>query len=389
MMFQLKNKMAREEFLKIAKQAPNPSYVMDEVALVENMKVLQSVEKNSGVNILCALKGFAMWSMFPIMRNYISGATASSLNEAKLCFEEFGKKAHCCFVVYLEEEFEEVLKIASHITFNSLSQYNKFKKYIALNPEIKFAIRLNPQFSQVGVEKYNPCMPGSRFGVTPDLFPEVLPEGITGIHVHALCESSSEELANLVDFMDEKFGHLFHQCEWVNLGGGHHITKEGYDTELLEQTLANFKQNYNLKELMIEPGEAMGWRAGVLLSRIEDVVYSGNQKIYMLNVSFSAHMPDCLEMPYQPAVVGEDDKNPEVVLGGNTCMSGDFLDGFKLPNNLKEGDDVIFEDMMHYTFVKTTTFNGVPQPGLASVTLKGELKIIKEFSYEDFKNRLS
>lgn len=381
--------MVRSAFLDKLKDVPNPSYVMDEVALEENMKILHGVEVQAGINILCALKGFAMWSMFPIMKNYISGATSSSLNEARLCVEEFGKKAHCCFVVYLEEEFEEVLSLASHISFNSLSQYEKFKKYIPLNPQIKFALRINPEFSQVEVEKYNPCMPGSRFGIVLNDLPEQLPEGITGLHIHALCESSAEELTNLVESLDSKFGHLLHQVSWLNLGGGHHITKEGYDVDLLCNTLSSLKQNYQLKELFIEPGEAMGWKTGVLLSRVEDVVYSDGKKVLMLNVSFSAHMPDCLEMPYQPSIVQESESGEDTVIGGNTCMSGDFLEGFKLPATIGVGDTIVFEDMMHYTFVKTSTFNGVPLPVLATITKNGVIKVLREFGYEDFKNRLS
>lgn len=381
--------MVRSAFLEQLKDVPNPSYVMDEVALEENMKILQGVQNLAGINILCALKGFAMWSMFPIMKNYISGATSSSLNEARLCVEEFGTKAHCCFVVYLEEEFEEVLSLASHISFNSISQYEKFKKYIPLNPHIKFALRVNPEFSQVEVEKYNPCMPGSRFGIVLNDLPENLPDGITGLHIHALCESSAEELTNLVESIDEKFGHLLHQVSWLNLGGGHHITKDGYDVDLLCNTLSSLKQNYQLKELFIEPGEAMGWKTGVLLSRVEDVVYSDGKKVLMLNVSFSAHMPDCLEMPYQPTIVQETENGVDTVIGGNTCMSGDFLEGFKLPSTIGVGDTIVFEDMMHYTFVKTSTFNGVPLPALATISKNGVIKVLREFGYEDFKNRLS
>lgn len=379
----------RKEFLEQLNAVPNPSFVMDEVALEANMRILNQVEQKAGVNVLCALKGFAMWGVFPIVKNYISGATASSFHEAKLCYETFGKKAHCCFVVYLKEEFEDVLSIASHVTFNSLSQYEKFKTYIPKYPTVKFAIRINPKYSQVGVEKYNPCMIGSRFGVPLDQMPEILPEGISGVHMHALCESGAEELVNLCEILDGKFGHLLHQCTWVNLGGGHHITRADYDVDLLCTTLANFKSNYALDSLMIEPGEAMGWKTGVLVSRIEDIIQSDGRKILQLNVSFSAHMPDCLEMPYKPAVVGESINGEECIIGGNTCMSGDFVDGFKFDKQLKIGELVVFEDMMHYTFVKTSTFNGVPHPALVAVSKDGEIKILRTFDYKHFKYKLS
>ena len=380
--------MISPEFLSALDKAPNPSYVLDEAAFVKNMEVLHSVQKLSGAYVLCALKGFSMWSTFPIMKKYLHGTTASSLNEARLCFEEFGQKAHSCFVVYLDEEMEEVLKISSHITFNSLNQYNQFKKYIPLHPEIKFAIRINPEYSSVEFEKYNPCMPGSRFGVLAKDLPENLPEGITGLHFHALCESDSTDLEAVLEKVESTFGHLLFQCSWVNMGGGHHITRDDYDRDLLVDLLRNFQENYKV-QVIIEPGEAIGWRTGILKTRVEDVVENKGVNVALLNASFSAHMPDCLEMPYKPKVVGEVKNGIPYILGGNTCMSGDFVEGFHFSEKLKKGDVLIFEDMMHYTFVKNNTFNGVPLPAIASIKTTGELEVHKTFGYSDFKERLS
>jgi carboxynorspermidine decarboxylase len=379
----------RKEFLAALNNAPNPAYIIDSVALNQNMQLFQLVQKEAQVNILCALKGFSMWGVFEEMSPYLAGATSSSLNEVKLCNEYFKKKAHSCFVVYLDEEFEEVLSLSSHVTFNSLSQYNTFKHYIPNHPEVEFALRVNPRFSPVEVEKYNPCMPASRFGIPWEEMPAELPEGITGIHMHALCECGAEELASLLEECESNIGHLFHQAQWVNLGGGHHITKKGYNVELLIETLSAFKTNYSLDELILEPGEAMGWKTGVLTSKIVDKLKVDGRTIYMLNASFSAHMPDCLEMPYKPGVIGEEAGKTEVILGGNTCMSGDFVDGFELGDDLKVGDTVIFEDMTHYTFVKNTTFNGVPLPSLGKIDASNNFHLFKEFGYEDFKERLS
>jgi carboxynorspermidine decarboxylase len=375
-------------FLEAIKGAPNPCYILDERKFIQNMKMLDNVQKLSGVKVLCALKGFSMWSTFPMIKRHLSGATASSLNEVKLCYEEMGLKAHSCFVVYLDKEFEEVLQLSSHITFNSLSQYHKFKKYIKDYPQIKFALRVNPQHSKVETMKYNPCAPGSRFGISMNELPKDLPDGITGIHFHALCESGADELEEVLNVMEAGIGHLLHQCDWINMGGGHHITRQDYDKDLLVVLLNNFKENYKT-DIFIEPGEAIGWQTGVLLARVEDIVKSDDLNTAILNVSFSAHMPDCLEMPYKPNVIGESISGYTYALGGNSCMSGDFVTGFCFKKELSVGENIIFEDMMHYTFVKSTTFNGVPLPSIAVVKESGELHIQKEFSFADYKSRLS
>lgn len=373
-------------FEKGLKLAPNPCYVLDESKLVKNMEVLRFLEKASGVNVLCALKGFAMWEVFPILNEYISGGTASSLHEAKLIHEKMNKKAHCCFVVYNSDEFQEVQSISSHVTFNSLSQFNKFKPQ--LNNDVQFALRLNPEFSNVEFDQYNPCMPGSRFGIASEQLPEFLPSEISGLHFHTLCESNSSDFEDVLAVIEEKFGHLLHQVSWVNFGGGHHITRDDYDIELMIELLSHFKQNYNV-DVFIEPGEAIGLNTGVLKSKVEDVVMNREESIAILNVSFSAHMPDCLEMPYKPKVIGEVEQGVNYTLGGNTCMSGDFVKGFSFVKELQPGDDVVFEDMMHYTFVKTTTFNGVEHPSIGIVNERGDFRLVKSFNYDDYKNKLS
>lgn len=375
-----------DNFVKGLKKAPSPCYVLDESKFIKNMETLAFVEKASNAHVLCALKGFSMWKAFPIMKQYITGGTASSLHEAKLIHEEIGKKAHSCFVVYNEDEFTEVQRISSHITFNSLSQFNKYKA--SLSPEIKFALRLNPEFSNVEFEQYNPCMPGSRFGITSDKLPLELPEEISGLHFHTLCESNAGDLEETMAVIEEKFGHLLHQVSWVNFGGGHHITREDYDVELLIELLSNFRQNYKV-DVFIEPGEAIGLNTGVLKAKVEDVVENNSERIAILNVSFSAHMPDCLEMPYKPKIATETESGMEYTLGGNTCMSGDFVKGFFFENELRTGDEMVFEDMMHYTFVKTSTFNGVQHPALGMVKLNGDFELFKSFTYKDFKERLS
>ena len=374
------------ELLKSIDQIPNPCFVIDEELFVKNMLTLKKVEDVSGCEILCALKGFSMWEMFSKMTNYISGGTASSLNEAKLINEKMGQKAHSCFVTYLEEEFSEVQEISSHLSFNSISQFNRFKK--KLDGSIKYAFRINPQFSSVSFDKYNPCAEGSRFGVTEQDLPKTLPKQISGLHFHTLCESSAKDLEDLLKEIEAKFGHLLKQASWVNLGGGHHITKPGYDTELLCEIIKGFREKYNI-DVYLEPGEAIGLNTGYLVSKIEDVVKNGYETTAILNVSFAAHMPDCLEMPYKPNIITELNEGVEITLGGNTCMSGDYVRGFKFNATPLIGDIIVFKDMMHYTFVKTSFFNGVKHPSLGLWNDQSGFKLLKEFSYLDFKYRLS
>lgn len=367
-------------------QIPNPCFVLDESLFLKNMQVLKGVNDIEGVNVLCALKGFATWEVFPIMKEFLAGGTASSYHEVQLINEKLAQKAHACFVVYTEEEFNEVNQNSSHLSFNSLSQFKKFKG--SLNKGANYALRINPEFSNVPFAKYNPCMPGSRFGIVKSLLPNKLPEEINGLHFHTLCESSAEDFEETLRHIEVNFGDYLKQVNWVNFGGGHHVTKPGYNVDLLKQLLSGIVEKYNV-EVFIEPGEAIGLNAGFLVSRVEDIVESGDERIAILNVSFAAHMPDCLEMPYKPELVEETKDGLEFTIGGNTCMSGDFVKGFKLPSNLKEGDIITFKDMGHYTTVKTNFFNGVKHPCLGLWSEGNVFKLLREFGYNEFKEKLS
>jgi len=373
-------------FFENINSIPNPSFILDEELFIQNMETFAALQKQSGIHVLCALKGFSMWEVFPLMMDYLSGGTASSLNEARLIHDEMGKKAHSCFVVYNQEEFNEVQELSSHITFNSMSQFKRFRK--EFKKDIQYALRINPEFSNVDFIKYNPCTPGSRFGITLDELPTIFPDEITGVHFHTLCESSAENFKEVLDVIESKFGYILHRVKWVNFGGGHHITKKDYDINLLSSLLNKIRDKYDL-EVYIEPGEAIALNTGFLLAEVEDVVTNQNEKTAVLNVSFAAHMPDCLEMPYKPEVVGETKEGFEVTLGGNTCMSGDFVRGFHFEKELHVGQHIVFKDMAHYTFVKTTFFNGVQHPSLGIWTKNKEFRLLKDFSYEDFKYRLS
>ncbi len=332
-----------------------------------------------------------MWSVFPLVQEYLEGGTASSLNEARLIYEEMGTKSHTCCPVYLEDEFEEIKSISSHITFNSIRQFERFKDRV-IDSGIELAIRINPEYSEVGTALYNPCMPGSRLGVTAEQFGDNLPDGITGLHFHALCEQNADSLVNVLRNVEEKFGAFLPQLKWINFGGGHHITRADYDIDLLVDTLINFKKKYNL-EVFLEPGEAVGWQTGYLVTTVEDIIEANGIKTALLDVSFSAHMPDCLEMPYQPMIWGGDS---EVIsgkhvyrMGGQTCLAGDFVGYYSFDIELRPGDQLIIDDMIHYTMVKTTFFNGVKHPSIGIWSSDKNFKLLRSFSYSDYKNRLS
>jgi carboxynorspermidine decarboxylase len=370
---------------------PSPCFVLDEKLLIKNLELLQSVSQRSGAKILCALKGYSMWSTFPLVQQYLEGGTASSLNEAKLIYEEMGSKAHTCCPVYIESEFEEIAEISSHITFNSIRQFEKFKSKL-IGGNIEIAIRINPEYSEVDTALYNPCMPGSRLGATSEHVGNIIPEGVTGLHFHALCEQNADSLVNVLKNVELKFGHLLSQIKWINFGGGHHITRADYDIELLIKTLIDFKAKYNL-EVFLEPGEAIGWQTGYLVSTVEDVVEANGIKTAILDVSFSAHMPDCLEMPYQPKIWGADSEaiSDKYVyrMGGQTCLAGDFIGYYSFDEPLQSGDQLIFDDMIHYTMVKTTFFNGVKHPSIGIWQKDHKFKLVRSFSYSDYKARLS
>jgi carboxynorspermidine decarboxylase len=304
---------------------PSPCFVLDEKLLIKNLQLLDYIQKEAGINILCAFKGYSMWSTFPLLRKYLKGATASSLHEAMLCHEEFNTKAHLCAPVYIEKEYDKITDISSHITFNSISQFEQFST-IAIEKGLKIALRINPEYSEIYTDIYNPCVPGSRLGITTNNMPDVLPTVVSGLHFHSLCEQNSDTLLRTLEVIEEKFGKYLSQISWFNIGGGHHFTREDYDIGLFIETIKKFREKYHL-EIIAEPGEAIGWQTGYLLSTVQDIVHSNDILTAMLDVSFSAHMPDCLEMPYQPRVLGAVDQARGTFayrFGGNTCPGGRF-----------------------------------------------------------------
>lgn len=372
-------------------QFPSPCYIMEEELLRRNLNLIKSVKYRAGVEIILAFKSFAMWRSFPIFREYIDHSTASSVYEARLALEEFGSKAHTYSPAYTEEDFPEIMRCSSHITFNSLTQYERFYQQAA-QEGISCGIRVNPEYSEVETELYNPCAPGTRFGITSDLLPDVLPEGIEGFHCHAHCESSSYELEQTLVHLEKRFSHWFKYLKWLNLGGGHLMTRKDYDVEHLIGLLKGLKERYPHLQIILEPGSAFTWQTGVLTANVIDVVESKGIKTAILNVSFTCHMPDCLEMPYQPTVRGAElgEEGPYVYrLGGNSCLSGDYMGYWSFDHELKIGERIVFEDMIHYTTVKTNMFNGIHHPAIALWTKEEKAEIYKQFSYEDYRDRMS
>lgn len=370
---------------------PSPCYVLDEQAFRRNLELIKSVADRAEVEIILAFKAFAMWSVFPIVREYVKSSTASSLAEARLAFEEMGSPANTYGPAYTDAEFPEIMSLSSHITFNSLSQFEKFYPQ-TVGKNISCGLRINPEFSVVETDLYNPSKPGSRLGVVVDLLDEKLPEGIEGLHVHTLCENNSYDLENLLEVLEDKFGKYLSQVKWLNLGGGHLMTHKDYDVEHLISTLKKFKSAHPHLHVILEPGSAFAWQTGVLVATVLDIVENRGIKTAMLDVSFSCHMPDCLEMPYKPKITGATDAvegKPTYRMGGNSCLSGDFFGDWSFDEALKMGDKIIFEDMIHYTMVKTTMFNGVSHPSIGIWTRNNEFKLIKKFGYEDYKNRMS
>lgn len=375
-------------------QVPSPCYVIEEELLRNNLALIKSVKDRAGVNIILAFKAFAMWKTFPIVREYIPYSTASSIWEAQLAFEEMGSLAHTFSPAYTEENFPTFMKYSSHITFNSLAQFKRFyPESLKYDKKVSCGIRINPEYSEVGTDLYNPTMPGTRFGVTADALADGLPEGVEGLHFHTLCESDSYDLEKTLVHVEAKFGHLLSQVKWLNMGGGHLMTRKGYDIEHLIGLLKDFKAKYPNLEIIMEPGSAFAWQTGVLVSTVIDVVEDKGIKTAILDVSFSCHMPDCLEMPYKPYIRGAHhdpvEGLPTYRMGGNSCLSGDFVGSWSFDKPLEIGDKIIFEDMIHYTVVKTTMFNGVYHPSLAMWTRNGKLNMLREFSYEDYRDRMS
>ena len=373
---------------------PSPCYILDESLFRNNLQLIKSVKERAGIEIILAFKAFAMWKTFPIIREYIEHSTASSVAEAQLAFEEMGNPAHTYAPSYTDDEFPTFLKYSSHITFNSLSQFERFYPLVVASSKgVKCGVRINPEFSVVETDLYNPSVPGSRLGVTCDLFGDQLPAGISGLHLHNLCESNSYDLEKTLEVVEAKFGHLFSQIEWLNLGGGHLMTHKEYNVEHLISVLKALQSRYPHLEIILEPGSAFAWDTGVLKASVTDIVESRGVRTAMLNVSFACHMPDCLEMPYKPRIRSAYQEpiegKPTYRLGGNSCLSGDFMGDWSFDEPLQIGDTIIFEDMIHYTIVKTTLFNGVSHPSLGLWTSDNRFELLRKFGYEDYKSRMN
>lgn len=369
---------------------PSPCFVLEENLLRKNLELMKKVQEDSGVAIILAFKGFSMWSAFPLVRQYLKGATASSLHEAQLCVDEMKTPSHTYAVAYKPDEIANIADLSSHLTFNSLSQYHKFIDEIPSH--VSVGLRVNPGWSDVETDLYNPSSLVSRLGMTAETVPANLPDRIEGLHFHVLCESSAEALVEVLNHFEAKYGHLLPKIKWVNMGGGHLMTRADYNVPLLIQTLKNFKAKYKV-DVILEPGSAVAWQTGFLKSTILDIIENNGVKTAIADISFTCHMPDCLEMPYRPRIrnasMNPADKPHQYRIGGVSCLAGDFMTEYGFDTQLEPGDELIFEDMIHYTMVKTSTFNGVQHPAIGIIRENGDFDLIRKFEYLDFKKRLS
>ena len=377
-----------------------PYYRIEERLLRNNLELIRRTADEADVEFILAFKAFALWKTFFIFRDYIAHTTASSPNEARLAFEEFGSKAHTYSPAYEDKDFDTIMRCSSHITFNSLQQFEHFYPRIVENGKlISCGLRINPQYSEIETTLYNPCAPGSRFGILAEQLPDKLPEGVEGFHCHNHCESSAAALVHTLEHIDARFGKWLPAIKWLNLGGGHLLTRKDYDVRLLIDTLKSFKARYPQLHLILEPGSAFAWQTGDLFASVVDIVENDGIKTAILNVSFTCHMPDCLEMPYWPAIRGAETLEPPQAagrereplvyrLGGNSCLSGDFMGYWRFEQPLQIGDTIRFSDMIHYTTVKTNMFNGIPHPSLVLLRENGEEELLRRFGYEDYRDRM-
>lgn len=376
---------------------PTPAYVVEEARLEANLALIKQVAEAAGVEFVMSFKAYALWKTFPLLRRYISHVSAASPDEARLGFEEFGAPCYTYSPAYEARTYDDVQRWSSHITFNSLSQYAFYAPQT--RSDISLGLRINPGYSEIETPLYNPCAPGSRFGVTAEQLPQTLPAGVEGFLCHNHCESNSHALERSLKVTEERFGHWFPQLRWLNLGGGHLVTRNDYDTDHLVRTLCAFRTRHPALHIILEPGSAFGWQTGPLVASVCDIVENAGIRTAVLNVSFTAHMPDCLEMPYHPAVRGaetlpnlsteETTRLPHVYrLGGNSCLSGDWMGYWRFPKALQVGDTIVFEDMNHYTTVKTTTFNGIRHPAIILLHKDGTLETLREYTYEDYRDRM-
>ena len=372
-----------------------PVYIIEEEKLRRNLSLIRTVAERTDSEWILAFKAFALWKTFPIFREYIRSTTASSLSEARLALEEFGAKAHTYSPAYKDDEFDDMVRCSSHLTFNSLSQYERFHERAAA---CSIGLRVNPEYSEVGTLLYNPCAPGTRFGVTADKLPEQLPADIRGFHCHCHCESGADVFERSLQHIEEKFSKWFSQIEWINFGGGHLVTRKDYDIEQLVRLIQGFHERYPHLKVIFEPGSAFAWQTGPLVSSVVDIVEDKGIRTAILDVSFTCHMPDCLEMPYFPEVRGAQHVEPTANsqkpkattyrLGGNSCLSGDWMGDWAFDHELQVGEEIVFEDMIHYTTVKTNTFNGITHPSIAMLHSDGTLEMLREYGYEDYRDRM-
>lgn len=379
-------------------EIPTPFYIVYEDRLRRNLELINRVKREAGVNIIMAFKANALWRTFPIIKEYCTASTASSLNEMDLALDCLGNEVHSYCPAYTPLTINRYLEGSTHITFNSLNQWERFKNDVNQHNSttgkrhVSPGVRVNPQCSVIETDIYNPALPGSRFGVTADIIGDKLPEGIEGMHFHALCESTSYDLEKVLEAFESQFGRYLPQIKWVNMGGGHLMTREGYDIEHLISLLTNFKNRYPWLDVILEPGSAFTWRTGDLITSVVDVVENQGVNTAIIDASFACHMPDCLEMPYQPKITESVEINsvlPTYRLGGNSCLSGDFIGDWSFEKPLEIGDRLTLEDMNHYTTVKTNMFNGIQHPSIVLCRADGECEYLRQYTYEDYKSRMS
>lgn len=367
-----------------------PCYLIDESLLRKNLKLIKKVKDDAGIEILISFKAFSSWGVFPIFKEYGFGASVSSLYEARLAFEELGVKSHIYSPAYDDRFIDKIFNYTSHISFNSLNQFKKYSKS-AHQRGLSIGLRVNPEYSFINYDIYNPCKPGSRLGITSKQLENELPKEVEGLHFHALFEADSNMLKECLQIFIKKFGRFLSKIRWINMGGGHLITKEGYDIKHLIEILRDFKKDFGV-DIILEPGSAFTYKTGYLVSTILDIVENDGIKTAILDVSFTCHMPDCLEMPYKPTILGATDEikgKPTYRMGGISCLAGDYVGSWSFDRELRPGDKIIFNDMIHYTTVKTTMFNGIAHPSIAIWNEESGFKMIREFNYQDYKNRLS
>ena len=388
-------------------QIKTPYYIIHEDKLRRNLELISHVSEQSGAKIIMAFKANALWKTFGIIRDYCQASTASSLNEMRLSLEFLGNDVHAYCPVYTDATIGEFVEGCSHIVFNSVAQYEKYRGFVdgynasnAAEKRVSCGLRVNPECSVIETDIYNPCKPGSRFGVTRDVLGDVLPEGLEGLHFHCLCESTSYDLEKVLAAFEERFGEFLPRLKWVNMGGGHLMTRKDYDTEHLIKLLQGLKARYPHLEIILEPGSAFTWQTGPLVASVVDIVENRGIKTAILDVSFTCHMPDCLEMPYQPAVRGAKTLPVDAIktalteenvyrLGGNSCLSGDYMGSWRFDHPLQIGERIVLEDMIHYTMVKTNMFNGIHHPSIAIWHIDNTLEVYKDFRYEDYRDRMS